>query len=84
MFALTTVSSPLPDCDAYNPLCQYISINVRLLLSLADWKSLLNPLIIPALKFYLLSQRLMTNATSQFFFPSRVNFDCYVYTFELQ
>jgi len=40
-FALTTVSSPLPDCDAYNPLCQYISIHVRLFLSLADWKSFL-------------------------------------------
>ncbi len=45
LFALTTVSSPLPDCDAYNPPCQYISIHVRLFLSLAVWKSLLNPLI---------------------------------------
>ncbi len=67
LFALTTVSRPLPDCDAYNPLCQYIAIYVRLFLSLADWKSL-NPLIIPALKVYLLSRRRMTNATSQFFF----------------
>ncbi len=36
------------------------------------------------LQKYLLSRRLMTNATSQFFFSSRVNFDCYVYPFELQ
>ncbi len=50
LFALTTVSSPLPDCDAYNPPCQYISIHVRLFLSLAVWNSLLNPLIIPASK----------------------------------
>ncbi len=49
-FALTTVSSSLPDCDAYNPPCQYISIHVRLFLSLAVWNSLLNPLIIPASK----------------------------------
>ncbi len=35
LFALTTVSSPLPDCDAYNPPYQYISIHVRLFLSLA-------------------------------------------------
>ncbi len=41
LFALTTVSSPLPDCDAYNPPCQYISIHVRLFLSLAVWKSFL-------------------------------------------
>ncbi len=31
----TPVSSPLPDCDAYNPPSQYISIHVRLFLSLA-------------------------------------------------
>ncbi len=80
LFALTTVSSPLPDCDAYNPPCQYISIHVRLFLSLAVWNSLLNPLIIPASKVYLPSRRRMTNATSQFFFSSRVNFDCYVWT----
>ncbi len=43
------------------------SIHVRLLFSLADWKSL-NPLINPALKVCLLSQRRMTNATSQFIF----------------
>ncbi len=67
-FALTTVSSPLPDCDAYNPLCRYISIHVRLFLSLADWKNLLNPLIIPALKVYLLLRRQMTNATLPVFF----------------
>ncbi len=41
LFALTTVISPLPDCDAYNPPCQYMSIHVRLFLSLADWKSFL-------------------------------------------
>ncbi len=69
-FSLTTVSSPLPDCDAYNPPCQYISIHVRQFLSLAVWNSLLNPLIIPALKVYLLSWKRMTNATffSCFFF----------------
>ncbi len=57
----------LPDCDAYNH-SQYISIHVRLFLSLADWKRLLNPFIIPASKVYLLSQRPMTNANSQYFF----------------
>ncbi len=40
-FALTTVSSPLPDCDTYNPSCQYISIHVRLFLSLAVWRAFL-------------------------------------------
>ncbi len=70
-FALTTVSSPLPDCDAYNYLCQKMSIHVRRFLSLADWKSLLNPLIIPALKVYLLSQRRMTNATCFFSISSQ-------------
>ncbi len=29
-------------------------------------------------------RRRMTNAPSQFFLPSRVNFDCYDYPFELQ
>ncbi len=66
LFALTTVSSPLPDCDAYNPPCQYISIHVRLFLSLAVWKSLIHSLF--QLQKYLLSRRRMTNATSQFFF----------------
>ncbi len=39
LFALTTVS--FPDCDAYNPPCQYISLHVRQFLSLAVWKSFL-------------------------------------------
>ncbi len=71
LFALTTVSSPLPDCDAYNPLCQYISIHVRLFLSLADWNSLLNPLVIPASKVYLLRRRrILMQLRSLFFFIS--------------
>ncbi len=48
-----------------------MSIHVRRFLSLADWKSLLNPLIIPALKVYLLSQRQMTNATCFFTISSQ-------------
>ncbi len=83
--SLTTVSSLLPDCDAYNPLRQYISINVRLFLSLAQWKG-------PSYSTHYSSFKSLLAVTVgdgwrmqfssflfRFFPPFRINFDCCVY-----
>ncbi len=67
LFALTTVSSPLPDCDAYNPPCNTFPSMLGCSSVLpSETAFLIHSLF--QLQKYLLSRRRMTNATSQFFF----------------